>query len=114
MPSEFDSDIKEVIQNSIESGVQKMLLPNIDSNTTEQMLTLAQMYPENCYPMMGLHPCSVKKENIEFELQHVKKMLSSHNFIAVGEIGIDLYWDQSNLEYQKFAFETQINYAKRI
>ena len=112
--SEFDSDIKEVIQNSIENGVQKMLLPNIDSNTTEQMLTLAQMYPENCYPMMGLHPCSVKKENIEFELQHVKKMLSSHNFIAVGEIGIDLYWDQSNLEYQKYAFETQINYAKEF
>ena len=68
--SEFDSDIKEVIQNSIENGVQKMLLPNIDSNTTEQMLTLAQIYPKNCYPMMGLHPCSVKKENIEFELQH--------------------------------------------
>ena len=109
--SEFDSDIKEVIQNSIECGVQKMLLPNIDSNTTEQMLTLA---PQNCYPMMGLPPCSVKKENIEFELQHVKKMLSSHNFIAVGEIGIDLYWDQSNLEYQKNAFEMQINFAKEF
>ena len=112
--SEFDTDIKEVIKNSIKSGVNKMLLPNIDSSTTNQMLSLAQMYPENCFPMMGLHPCSVKKENVEFELEHVEKMLTKHNFIAVGEIGIDLYWEQSNLGYQKYAFETQINFAKEL
>ena len=58
---EFDDDISDVIENAINSGVSKMLLPNIDSSTTKQMLKLSQQFPKNCFPMIGIHPCSVKK-----------------------------------------------------
>ena len=110
--SEFDDDITDVIKNAIGNGVSKMLLPNIDSSTTNQMLRLSQKFPQNCFPMIGLHPCSVKKDSIEKEIQHVEQMLKENNFVAVGEIGIDLYWEKSTLDYQKEAFETQIILAK--
>ena len=109
---QFDVDIDKVIQESIENNVSKFLLPNINSSTTESMLNLCKKYPENCYPMMGLHPCDVKSESVERELNHVKDMLSRNLFIAVGEIGIDLYWDKTNLKDQKQAFIYQIKLAK--
>ena len=109
---QFDVDIDKVIQESIENNVTKFLLPNINSSTTESMLNLSKKYPENCYPMMGLHPCDVKSESVEKELNHVKDMLSRNLFIAVGEIGIDLYWDKTNLKDQKQAFIYQIKLAK--
>lgn len=109
---QFDVDIDKVIQESIENNVTKFLLPNINSSTTESMLNLCKKYPENCYPMMGLHPCDVKSESVEKELNHVKDMLSRNLFIAVGEIGIDLYWDKTNLNDQKQAFIYQIKLAK--
>ena len=90
-----------------------MLLPNIDSTTTNNMLQLCNKYPHNCFPMIGLHPCSVKKDNIEKEILHVEEMLTKNNFIAIGEIGLDLYWDKSTLSYQKVAFESQIKLAKK-
>ena len=90
-----------------------MLLPNIDSTTTNNMLQLCNKYPQHCFPMIGLHPCSVKKDNIEKEILHVEEMLNKNNFIAIGEIGLDLYWDTSNLSYQKVAFESQIKLAKK-
>ena len=110
--SEFDNDIDIVIENAIDSGISKMLLPNIDSATTTKMLQLCDRYPKNCYPMIGLHPCSVKKDNIEKEILHVEQMLNQNNFIAIGEIGLDLYWDKSTLDLQKIAFESQIKLAK--
>jgi TatD DNase family protein len=111
--SEFNDDIDIVVQNAIDNGVSKMLLPNIDSTTTNNMLQLCNKYPQHCFPMIGLHPCSVKKDNIEKEILHVEEMLNKNNFIAVGEIGLDLYWDTSNLSYQKVAFESQIKLAKK-
>jgi TatD DNase family protein len=111
--SEFNDDIDIVVQNAIDSGVSKMLLPNIDSTTTNNMLQLCNKYPQHCFPMIGLHPCSVKKDNIEKEILHVEEMLNKNNFIAIGEIGLDLYWDKSNLSYQKVAFESQIKLAKK-
>ena len=90
-----------------------MLLPNIDSTTTNNMLQLCNKYPQNCFPMIGLHPCSVKKDNIEKEILHVEEMLNKNKFIAIGEIGLDLYWDKSTLSYQKIAFESQIKLAKK-
>ena len=90
-----------------------MLLPNIDSTTTTKMLQLCDKYPNNCYPMVGLHPCSIKKDNLEKEISHVEQMLSQNKFIAVGEIGLDLYWDKSTLDLQKIAFESQIEIAKK-
>ena len=111
--SEFDNDIDIVIKNALDNGISKMLLPNIDSTTTTKMLQLCDKYPNNCYPMVGLHPCSIKKDNLEKEISHVEQMLSQNKFIAVGEIGIDLYWDKSTLDLQKIAFESQIELAKK-
>ena len=111
--SEFKDDIDIVVKNAINSGVSKMLLPNIDSSTTNSMIQLCNKYPKHCFPMVGLHPCSVKKDNIEKEILHVEEMLIKNNFIAIGEIGLDLYWDKSNLSYQKVAFESQIKLAKK-
>jgi TatD DNase family protein len=111
--SEFNDDIDIVVQNAINNGVSKMLLPNIDSTTTNNMLQLCNKYPQHCFPMIGLHPCSVKKDNIEKEILHVEEMLNKNNFIAIGEIGLDLYWDKSTLSYQKVAFESQIKLAKK-
>ena len=111
--SEFDNDIDIVIKNALDNGISKMLLPNIDSTTTTKMLQLCEKYPNNCYPMVGLHPCSIKKDNLEKEISHVEQMLSQNKFIAVGEIGLDLYWDKSTLDLQKIAFESQIEIAKK-
>ena len=111
--SQFDNDIDNVIQNSISNGVTKMLLPNIDSTTTNQMLKLSERYPKHCFPMIGLHPCSVNTENAEQEIIHVEQMLEKNKFLAIGEIGIDLYWDKSTLDIQKQVFELQINLAKK-
>ena len=111
--SEFDNDIDIVIKNALDNGISKMLLPNIDSTTTTKMLQLCDKYPNNCYPMIGLHPCSIKKDNLEKEISHVEQMLSQNKFIAVGEIGLDLYWDKSTLDLQKIAFESQIELAKK-
>lgn len=111
--SEFDNDIDIVIKNALDNGISKMLLPNIDSTTTTKMLQLCDRHPNNCYPMIGLHPCSVKKDNLEKEISHIEQMLSQNKFIAVGEIGLDLYWDKSTLDLQKIAFESQIDFAKK-
>ena len=111
--SEFNDDIDIVLKNAINSGVSKMLLPNIDSTTTNSMLQLCNKYPQHCFPMIGLHPCSVKKDNIEKEILHVEEMLNKNKFIAIGEIGLDLYWDKSTLDLQKIAFESQIKLSKK-
>ena len=109
---EFDEDRDEVVQKAIDSGVEKILLPNISSKYTQRMLSLCQKYPNNCFPMMGLHPCYVHLDDYEEEIMHVKKELLTKKYIAVGEIGIDLHWDKSTLEIQKKAFVNQIILAK--
>ena len=109
---QFKQDIDSVIQHAIQDGVTKMLLPNISSETTNSMLNLCTKYPKNCFPMIGLHPCDVKKETIDKELLHVKNKIKEEKFIAIGEIGIDLYWDKTTLNLQKEAFIHQINLAK--
>ncbi len=107
---EFAGDRDMVIQKAIESGVQYMLLPNIDSESIEPMKKLCNQYPDNCLPMMGLHPTSVK-ENYEDELKIVKHELDTHKYYAVGEIGIDLYWDKTHFKQQQIALRTQIEWA---
>ena len=108
---EFKNDIDQVVKNAIKCGVAKLLLPNIDSSTSALMLNLCKKYPENCFPMMGIHPCSVKKDSIESEVQHIEKMLAENKFLAIGEIGIDLYWDKTSLDLQKEIFIHQIKLA---
>ena len=110
---EFSSDIDDVILRATKAGVEKFFLPNIDSSTITQMNELASRYPGKFLPMMGLHPTSVK-ENYLKELERVEEEFSKGTYVAVGEIGIDLYWDKTFLKEQIVAFEKQIEWAKRM
>lgn len=109
----FDEDRSEMIERAMEKGVKRFYLPNIDSSSIESMLKLEAEYPLECFAMMGLHPCSVK-ENVEEELEIVKKWLNQRPFCAVGEIGLDFFWDKTFFEQQKMAFKTQIQWAKDL
>jgi TatD DNase family protein len=109
---EFDQDRDEMIQRAIISGVSRFFVPAIDSNYTAKMYDLAQQYPENVFLMMGLHPTYVKENYLE-ELAHVERELASNKFYAVGEIGIDLFWDKTFLKEQQHAFQYQIQLAKK-
>ncbi|WP_411030020.1 TatD family hydrolase [Spongiimicrobium sp. 3-5] len=107
----FDEDRDLVIKKAMENGVDRFFIPAIDSTYTQAMLDLEAAYPKNMFLMMGLHPTHVK-ENFEEELAHVEMMLAKRKFYAVGEIGIDMYWDKSLLDIQKKAFRFQIHLAK--
>lgn len=109
---EFDQDRDEIIQRAIKNGVTRFFIPAIDSNYTQNMYELEKNYPENIFLMMGLHPTYVD-ENYTQELDHVKEQLSKRKFYAIGEIGIDLYWDKTHLEEQKIVFRSQIQLAKQ-
>ena len=107
---QFDNDRTEAIKKAIEAGVNKMFLPNCNSETIEGMLHLSKQFPDSCYPMMGLHPCYVK-DNYKDELGIVEEHLNNGKFSAVGEIGLDYYWDTTFKNKQIEAFETQIDWA---
>jgi len=109
----FNDDRNEVVQRAIDAGINKMLLPNIDVTSIEATLNLAKQFPKNCFPMMGLHPGSVNA-NIENDLAIIKTALYQNSCVAVGEIGMDLYWETTYLEEQKFAFREQIAWAKEL
>jgi TatD DNase family protein len=110
---EFDSDRKDVVQNAINAGIKRMFLPNIDSGSVAGMMQLCRDFPDNVFPMMGLHPCSVK-ENYEEELENVMKYAQEGGFLAIGEIGIDLYWDKTFFSQQMESFERQIIIALEL
>ena len=109
---QFDEDREAMMQRAIEAGVTRFFIPAIDSTYTSAMFQLEKKYPQHVHLMMGLHPTSVKDNYLE-ELEHVEKLFDERPFVAVGEIGIDLYWDTSTLEIQKDAFKRQIQLAKR-
>ncbi|MDA0178239.1 TatD family hydrolase [Mesoflavibacter profundi] len=108
----FDEDREQMMQRALDAGVTRFFVPAIDSTYTEGMLTLEKNYPNNVFLMTGLHPTHVK-DNYNEELDHVVDMLDKHKFYAVGEIGIDLYWDKSTLSIQQDAFRQQIQLAKQ-
>ncbi|WBV60142.1 TatD family hydrolase [Chryseobacterium camelliae] len=108
---EFDEDRKETIQRALDKGITEFYLPAIDSESHEKMLQLEREYPAHIFSMMGLHPCYVKPETWEKELKIVKNYLDRRAFPAIGEIGIDLYWDKTTLDIQVKAFEQQIDWA---
>ncbi len=118
---QFDQDREEMIQRAIDNGVTKLFLPNIDINSIEGMFHLADIYPDVCYPMMGLHPCSVKADYLEV-LEVLEAHLRAGNpeadeegqFCAVGEIGLDYHWDTTFKKQQKDALRIQINWAKEL
>ncbi|EMJ3468889.1 TatD family hydrolase [Vibrio harveyi] len=111
--SEFDNDRDEVVKRALEQGIDKILLPNIDLESIEPMLKTEAAYPEVCRSMMGLHPCYVDG-NVEQTLEIIRGWFKKHNFIAVGEIGIDLYWDKTFRAEQEMAFVTQLTWAKEM
>lgn len=108
----FDEDREQMMQRAFDAGIKRFFIPAIDSSYMEAMYALEKEYPDNVFLMMGLHPTSVK-ENYEEELAIVEEQFAKRSFYAVGEIGIDLYWDQSTLEIQKIAFKRQIQLAKK-
>jgi len=107
---DFDADRDQVIADAMALGVDYFLFPNVDATTTEAMLTLCSKYPLHCYPMMGLHPTSVNQD-YEEQLQQTKRLLATGKYIAVGEIGMDLYWDKTFVEEQKYVLTEQLRLA---
>ena len=108
--NQFKDDIDKVIQRSIDKGINKFIFPAIDSTHFDDMHDLKNKYPGSIYLMSGLHPVDVK-ENYKEELEFVVNSLKSHSYVAIGEIGIDLYWDKTYLKQQQDAFEFQIRLA---
>ena len=110
---EFENDWEEVIQRAMDQGITRFYLPNIDSATIPSMMKLCERFPENCFPMMGLHPTHVKA-NYKEELALVEKNLNENSYAAIGEIGIDLYWTDAFEKQQIKAFKTQLEWAKEM
>ncbi|RFZ81694.1 TatD family deoxyribonuclease [Mucilaginibacter terrenus] len=102
-----------LMQRCFDAGVSRLFLPNVDSASMPLMDDLLKAYPDNCYAMIGLHPCSVK-ENWEHELLLMQPVIHKHQVYAIGEIGIDLYWDKTFLDEQIQAFRLQIKWAKQL
>lgn len=109
----FKSDREHMIQRALDAKVYRMLLPNIDSASMDAMFSLVEQFPDHCFPMMGLHPTSVK-ENYKEELAVVEAGLLRSDIVAIGETGIDLYWDKSHLKEQEVVFSTQIEWAMKL
>jgi TatD DNase family protein len=107
---DFREDIDQIMERSLRAGVQKFYLPNIDSTSINDLLALEQQFQDTCSAMMGLHPCSVN-DNYQQELSIVKGWLDKRPFAAVGETGLDYYWDRTFIEQQKMAFQQQIEWA---
>lgn len=110
---EFAEDREQMMQRAINAGVSRIFVPAIDSSYTQKMFAIEAQFPDNVFLMMGLHPCYVKPETFEKELDFVTQELNRRRYYAVGEIGIDMYWDKSTLEIQKQAFKQQIQLAKQ-
>lgn len=109
---DFDNDRDEIMENALQKGIRRILLPNIDRSTTTRLKSMISAYPDFCFPMMGLHPTSVNND-FEKELEHVESELETGKYYGIGEIGIDLYWDNTFAEQQKTAFRQQLQWAKK-
>lgn len=111
--SEFDQDRDEVVQRAKAAGVEKFVLPNIDVESISALKQCVKAYPDEMLPLMGLHPTSVKEDYLE-QLAIIKQELDNGNYYGIGEIGIDLYWDQTFLQQQQAVFQTQLQWAKAM
>jgi TatD DNase family protein len=107
---EFDNDRDATVNRAVENGLVKLLMPNIDAHSVEAMLSVERRYPVICHSMIGLHPTSVKEDYLS-QLDLLEELFTEHRFIAIGEIGIDLYWDKTFLDEQLKAFRRQIVFA---
>jgi TatD DNase family protein len=111
--SKFEGDNESAVKRAIDSGVNKMFLPNIDMESITPMLELAAAFPKNCFPTIGLHPCDVK-EDYKIVLAGMKALISEHKFYAIGETGLDLHWDKDSLPLQIESLKIQIGWAKEL
>lgn len=109
--NEFAEDLPAVMARARAAGVSHILLPNIDRTTIQPMLNVCRSYPDFCFPMIGLHPTSVHRDTYKEELDVVKEQLATSSYIAIGEVGMDLYWDKTFRTEQMEAFEQQIQWA---
>lgn len=109
---EFDDDREAMIRRAINAGVDRLMMPNIDESSIEAMLSLSVQYPNHCFPMMGLHPCSVRPDFNEV-LDRMELLLETGAYYGIGETGIDLYWDVTYRQEQIEAFERQIGWAAK-
>ncbi|RYD52128.1 MAG: TatD family deoxyribonuclease [Sphingobacteriales bacterium] len=107
----FATELDMLLERTTEAGVHKIFLPNCDLETVPAMLQLSARFPNHCFPMIGLHPCYVN-ENVAAELAGLKAYLATHSFWAIGEIGLDFYWDKTFVAQQEAAFREQIGWAK--
>lgn len=107
---QFDQDREQMVQRAIDAGVGKMYLPNCDSETIAPMMHMVGKWPAHCFPMMGVHPCYIK-ENYKLELEIAESWLQKEKFSAIGEIGLDYYWDTTFVAEQKEAFNLQMDWA---
>jgi TatD DNase family protein len=107
---EFDDDRDSVVENAVSSGIEKMLMPNIDIRSLAPMYAAENRYPGICYSMIGLHPTSVK-EDYRQQIEEIVRAMDDHRFIAIGEIGIDLYWDKTFIKEQTEVFRHQLDLA---
>lgn len=105
--------LQEQIDRCFANNITRLFLPNVDTESIPAVLDTVKAYPNHCFPMLGLHPCSVKENYIE-ELKNIEKAIGENKIYAIGEIGLDLYWDKSTLEIQKDAFRTQVQWAKDL
>lgn len=110
---QFDTDREAMLQRAVDAGVTKFFLPNIDLESVDGMMALVEAHPDRCFPMMGLHPCSVGEDN-DATLQRIEQLLRSGPHCAVGEIGIDLYWDRTWLAQQQEVFQQQVRWAREL
>lgn len=112
--SKFNDDRTAMVQRALKAGVTRLYLPNIDQDSIAGMLQLESEFPEHCFAMMGLHPCSVQPDTYDAEMALVEKWLGERKWAGVGETGIDLHWDKTTLELQKIAFARQCEWAKDL
>jgi TatD DNase family protein len=111
---QFKEDQDAMLLRAFEAGISRIFLPAIDTETHESLVALADAYPDKCFPMMGLHPCSVDAATIDKEIAAIEEWHAKRKFVAVGEIGIDLYWDKTQLALQQEIFARQIDLAKKL
>jgi TatD DNase family protein len=107
---EFDTDRDEVVSRAIGSGISKMLLPNIDVESVDSMFSAVNRYPGICYPMLGLHPTSVKEDYMS-QLEKLEYLATKTKIVAIGEIGVDLFWDKTFINEQLISLRRQIAFA---
>lgn len=105
--------LSQQLQRCFDKNIQRLFLPNVDNESVPLVMETARAYPTNCFPMLGLHPCSVN-ENYKEELERIERLLAEHRIYAIGEIGLDLYWDKSTLDFQREAFRIQVSWAKTM